>query len=232
MRSKDWFKINGISSYTVEIYVDTPSVPPMAQQRFTTYQVGADEDITFPDNIFDDIIYSLTFYTFRNDFDNTDIYSFLSDARTLEISRLPRYYYKIRQLSLDSPENLFRGEKIRYKLNLKLAPFRYFAENPAISLRNNSIVVNRGTRYSKPIFRIVGTGDIFVNVNNQIFEVKGLAENQEIIIDSSKFITYSGNQLFYNQTSGKYPLLTVGENAVSWGGDVKNVEISKNERCY
>ena len=91
MRSQDWFKINGISSYTVKIYVDTPSVPPMAQQRFSTYQVGADEDVTYPDDIFDDIIYSLTFYTFRNDFDNTDIYSFLSNAQTLEISRLPRY---------------------------------------------------------------------------------------------------------------------------------------------
>lgn len=232
MRSKDWFKINGISSYTVEIYVDTPSVPPMAQQRYSTYQVGADEDSTYPDNIFDDIIYSLTFYTFRKDFDNTDIYSFLANAQTLEISRLPRYYYKIRQLSLDNPENVFRGEKIRYKLNFRLAPFRYFAENPAISLHNNSIVCNNGTRYSKPIFRIVGTGDIFVNVNNQIFEVKGLAENQEIIVDSSKFITYSDGELFYNRTVGQYPFLAVGENLISWGGNVKNVEISKNERCY
>ena len=232
MRSIDWFKINGISSYTVEIYVDTPAVPPMAQQRYSTYQVGADEDITFPDNIFDDIIYSLTFYTFRKDFDNTDIYSFLANAQTLEISRLPRYYYKIRQLSLDNPENVFRGEKVRYKLNFRLAPFRYFAENPAISLNNNTVISNNGTRYSKPTFRIVGTGDIFVNVNNQIFEVKGLAENQEIIIDSSKFITFSGGELFHNRTVGKYPLLTVGENVISWGGNVKNVEISKNERCY
>ena len=232
MRSIDWFKINGISSYTVEIYVDTPSVPPMAQQRYTTYQVGADEDNTYPDDIFEDIIYSLTFYTFRKDYDNTDIYSFLANAQTLEISRLPRYYYKIRQLSLDNPENVFRGEKIRYKLNFRLAPFRYFAENPAISLQNGGIVVNNGTRYSKPTFHIVGTGDIFVNVNNQMFEIRGLAENQEIIVDSSKFITYSRSELFHNRTIGQYPFLTVGENVISWGGDVKNVEISKNERCY
>ncbi|MDE6035893.1 MAG: hypothetical protein K2G36_08305 [Ruminococcus sp.] len=232
MRSKDWFKINGISSYTVEIYVDTPSVPPMAQQYYTTYQTNFDENSTYSDNIFDDITYSITFYTFYKDFDNTDIYSFLADAQTLEISRLPRYYYKIRQLSLDNPENVFRGEKIRYKLNFRLAPFRYFTENPAISVLNGSVISNNGTRYSKPTLRIVGTGDISVNVNDLTFEVKGLSENQEIIIDSSKFITYSGNELFHNRTTGKYPLLAVGENVISWSGNVKNVEISKNERCY
>ena len=232
MRSKDWFKINGISSYTVEIYVDTPPVPPMAQQRYTTYQTGFDEDNTYPDDIFDDITYSITFYTFGKNFDNTDIYSYLANAQTLEISRLPGYYYKIRQLSLDNPENVFRGEKIRYKLNFCLAPFRYFAENPAISLNNGSTISNNGTRYSKPTLRIVGTGDISINVNNQTFEVKGLTENQEIIVDSSKFITYSGDELFHNRTSGKYPLLAVGDNLISWSGNVKNVEISKNARCY
>lgn len=230
----DWFKINGISSNSLGLLVDTPAVPPMARRRFTTYQVGADEDNTYPDDSFEDITYNLIFYTIsRQDFDNTDIYAFLANAETLEISRLSGYFYKIRQLALDNPENLFRGEKIRYNLNFKLAPFRYFAENSAISLtQNGGTVQNNGTRYSKPIFEIVGTGDISINVNGKNFEIKGLSDSQKIIVDSSKYITYSGSELFHNRTVGQYPFLNVGENVVSWSGNVKNVEISRNERCY
>lgn len=230
----DWFKINGISSNSLGLLVDTPAVPPMARQRFTTYQVGTDEDGTYPDNSFEDITYNLIFYTIaRQDFDNTDIYAFLANAETLEISRLSGYYYKIRQLALDNPENLFRGDKIRYKLNFKLAPFRYFAEKSAISLtQNGGTVQNNGTRYSKPIFEIVGTGDISINVNGKNFEIKGLSDSQKVIVDSSKYITYSGSELFHNRTVGQYPFLNVGENVVSWGGNVENVEISRNERCY
>lgn len=230
----DWFKINGISSNSLGLLVDTPAVPPMARQRFTTYQAGADEDGTYPDDSFEDITYNLTFYTIlRQDFDNTDIYAFLANAETLEISRLSGYYYKIRQLALDNPENLFRGEKIRYKLNFKLAPFRYFTENSAITLTSNGgTVQNNGTRYSKPIFKIVGTGDISINVNGKNFEIKGLSNRQKIVVDSSKYITYSGGELFHNRTVGQYPFLNVGENVISWSGSVENVEISRNERCY
>lgn len=230
----DWFKINGISSNSLGLLVDTPSVPPMARRRFTTYQAGSDEDGTYSDDTFEDISYNLIFYTIsRQDFDNTDIYAFLANAETLEISRLSGYYYKIRQLAVDNPENLFRGEKIRYTLNFRLAPFRYFTEKPPISLTNNGgIVQNNGTRYSKPIFEIVGTGDISITVNGKKFEVKGLTNSQKIIIDTSKYITYSGNELFHNRTIGQYPFLNVGGNVISWGGNVENVEISLNERCY
>lgn len=230
----DWFKINGISSHSHGLHVDTPAVPPMAHRRFSTYQTGADEDGTYSDDTFEDITYNLTFYTLtRQDFDNTDIYAFLANPETLEISRLTGYYYKIRQLALDNPENLFRGEKIRYKLNFKLAPFRYFAENSAIPLTvNGGTVKNNGTRYSKPTFEIVGTGDISINVNGQKFEIKGLSDSQKIIIDTSKYITYSGSELFHNRTIGQYPFLNVGDNVISWGGNVKNVQISLNERCY
>lgn len=230
----DWFKINGISSNSLGLLVDTPSVPPMARRRFETFSTGSDEDSSYSDDTFEDITYYLTFYTIaRKDFDNTDIYSFLSNPQTLEISRLSGYYYKIMQLSLDNPENLFRGEKIRYKLNFRLAPFRYFAENSTISLGlNGGIVRNNGTRYSKPAFEIVGTGDISIMVNGKKFEVKGLSNSQKIIIDTSKYITYSGNELFHNRTVGQYPFLNVGDNVVSWDGNVENVRISLNERCY
>lgn len=232
--SLDYFIINGISSRTIpDIYVDTPSVPPMAQQRYTTYQTGADEDGTSPDNTFENISYTLTFYTFdRENFDNTDIYAFLANAETLQISRLNGYYFKVREIHPDTPENVTQGRKIRYRINFMLAPFRYFTDNPEITISNCGVVQNAGTRYSRPVFKIIGNGDIKLTVNGETFEVRGLDSNNETIIDSSKYITYSVSDLFWNRTIGKYPFLAVGDNVISWEGNISSVKIVKNERCY
>lgn len=233
LKSKDWFKINGISSDTVGIYVDTPSVPPMARQRYTTYQTSTDEDRTSPDDTYENLNYSLTFYTFdRESFDNSDIYAFLAKAETLQISRFSGYYFKVREVHVDSAENISKGLKIRYNVTFILAPFKYVINNPETPVTSGDIVTNNGTRYSKPVFRIAGTGDIKINVNGSVFEVKELSENQEIVVDSSRYITYSGNNLFYNRTVGKYPLLAVGDNRISYEGNISSVKITKNERCY
>lgn len=232
--SVDWFMVNGVSSKTIpDLYVDTPSVPPMAKQRYTRYQTGADEDGVSPDNTFEDLSYPLTFYTFnRKSFDNSDIYSFLANPRTLQISRLNGFYFKVNEVEIGNPENVSQGMKIRYNVNFRLAPFKYLTDNPEISVMSGSIVTNTGTRYSRPVFRIVGTGDIKLNVNGAVFEVNGLTENQQVIIDSSRYITYSGNNLFYAKTKGQYPFLAVGNNLISWEGNISSVNVTKNERCY
>ena len=231
IQSPDYCLINGISSNKIDIYVDTPSVPTMARQRYTTYQTGADEDSTSPDNTFENINYSLIFYTFnRENFDNTDIYSYFAKAETLQISRLPDYYFKVREIYIDTPENVFRGKKIRYTANFVLAPFKYLIDNPEIALTNDSVIKNRGTRYSRPIFKINGSGDIKLIVNGENFEIKNISDNT--IVDSQRYITYSGNNLFHNRTNGKYPFLAVGDNVVSWEGNISSMKIIRNERCY
>lgn len=232
--SVDWFMVNGVSSDTIpDIYVDTPSVPPRTKQRYTRYQTGADEDYVYPDKTFEDLSYSLTFYTFtRKSLDNSDIYAFFANPRTLQISRLNGFYFKVHEVDFDKPENISGGIKIRYTVNFKLAPFKYFTDNPEIFVISGSIVTNRGTYSSRPVFRIVGTGDIKLNVNGKVFEVNGLSENQQVIIDSSRYMTYSGSNLFYSKTKGQYPFLAVGNNIISWEGNISSVHVTKNERCY
>lgn len=234
IQSPDYFIINGVSSRTIpDIYVDTPSIPPMAQQRYTTYQTGADEDGTSPDNTFENISYTLTFYTFdRENFDNSDIYAFLANAETLQVSRFNRYYFKVREVHPAAPENISQGKKIRYKINFILAPFKYFTDNPETVISNGDVVHNSGTRSSRPVFKIVGNGDIKLIVNGKTFEAKGLTSNQETVIDSSRYKTYAGKDAFHNRTIGEYPFLSVGDNIVSWEGNINSVKIIKNERCY
>ncbi len=234
MTSKDWFKINDVSSDTVDIFVDSVSVPLMARQRYSTYELGADEDVTMPDDTYEDVSYSIVFYDlFREDFDNTRIYSFLSNAKKLEISRLPGYYFKVRQMSVNSVQAAYNGKKIRYEVSFVLAPFKYKTDNEPITLYSADIVINTGTRYSKPLIEISGSGTINFVVNNVPFTLIIPSDATTIIIDSEQKVVYNKDtkKVLWNCTSGKFPLLSVGNNNIYFN-EGATAKIWKNERCY
>jgi phage-related protein len=230
----DAFKINGVSCKTVGVWADTPSIPPMAKQRYTTYINSADEDSTIADDSYEDISYRLTFFTFDNqDYDNSAIYEFFSDAKRLEISRFPNKYFKIRQLDIGQPEQNFNGKKVKYTANFRLAPFKYSTSNEEITLSNGDIVENKGTRYSRPTIEIAGSGTITLSINGVEFTVVLADTGQYVVIDSERLITYdkTTKQLIQNGTSGYYPMLPVGESQITWsGGTTVYVKIKVNER--
>lgn len=241
--SPDWFILNDgsgeVSSADLDLFVNTPSVPPMARQKYTTYTTGTDEDGTVPDDNYEDIKYSLRFCTFdRENFDNTDIYQFFAKAKKLRISRLPEFEFHIKQVELEQPESLYNGRKIRYTANFTLAPFKYYAFQEEISVTNGSVVTNKGTRYCKPVFRfdMQEIGEITLRVNGQEFTVKITDEyfaDGHFTVDTSRYIAYnSDGKILFNSTKGQFPFLNVGENYVEWEGGVGELKILKNERCY
>ncbi len=232
--SKDYFRINGISSNSVGILVDTPSVPPMAQQHYSVHKIGNDEDLCISDDIYDNIKYSLTFYTFdRKTFDNTDIYAFLADASTLEISRLPNFYFKVRQVSISSPERMYDGKKVKYTVNFTLAPFKYRTDNDWITLNSGQIITNTGTRYCKPTLEITGANETDFIFNGEILKLFFPADGQTVIVDSEQKIVYdkNTNTFLWNFSAGKFPFLPVGDTQIVWYNQA-DVKIRKNERCY
>ncbi len=236
LTSRDFFKINGVSSDTVGIFVDTPSVPPMAQQRRSTVSIGNDEDFVTSDDIYENLKYSLTFYTFdRDNFDNSEIYAFLADAQTLEISRFPGFYFKVYQVSVSAPEREYNGQKVKYTVNFTLAPFKYKTDNEWITVSSGQIIKNTGTRYCKPTLEIASANDTDFFFNGVLLKLYFPAEGKTVIVDSERKIVYdkNTNSLLWNFSSGKFPLLPVGDTQITWGNpNVSDVKIRKNERCY
>lgn len=227
---KDEFWINDVSSETLGIYVDTPPIPPMPNRRLDTYQNGGDEDAHFKLENFDNIKYTLTFYRMLKGRDNndSDLHAFLANAQTFKVSRLEGCYYKVVSTALGSETEL-NGDKIRYTLELTLSPFRYKDSSAEITLSNGGTVTNTGTRYAKPVFTVLGKGDIILTVNGESFSVPNVTDI--CIIDSVRKVTYSANTLIFN-TKGKYPFFAVGSNTVSWSGNISSVSVKINERSY
>lgn len=233
------FYLNSVSSDTVGLYVDTLPVPEMAKMRYSQWTVGADEDRSQPDWTFEDVEYSITAYQFKPEsLSNTDIHKFLQNPQTLQLSILEGVYFKIRSISVRTTSE-YENQRIRYDINMTLAPFRYATVNDEITLTSGQAVEVSGNRYCKPIFKIAVPNEylapqsIELSVNFQTITV-ALPNPATTIIDSEREIIYTGNMLLYNNAVGKFPLLSPGQNLISWTATagVSSVKLIKNERWY
>ena len=230
------FTLDGVSSDTLGLFCDYLPPVPMAEQLYTTYNTGADEMGTTPDDVFNDIRYQIRFYTFLPDnYNDTDIKAFCQGKSILTLSRCPEYFFKIRRMSLAVVDSIGYGKRIDYVLTLTLAPFRYSTDNDWLDLSetiSHSTIYNMHSRYSKPTLQITGSGAITLTCQDVEFKITGLDTDQTVIVDSTRQITYSGNQLWTYKTDGIYPLLNVGTNILEITGTVSDVLIKGNWRDY
>lgn len=136
-------------------------------------------------------------------------------------------YYKATCRALIQPE--YVGYNFCHvPISFVCKPFRYAVDNTSIKLTSSGTVINNGTMYSQPIYKITGSGNVALTVNGETLAITGIDES--ITIDADKLIAYKDNAVLVNKTTGKYPFLAVGDNVISWSGSVTSVEITKNER--
>lgn len=225
------FTLDGVSSDSLGLYCDYLPPMPLAEQQYTDFNTGADEQGTTPDEVFNNIQYVIKFYRFLPDnYNDSDIKAFCFGKKILTLSSFPDYYFKIRKISLTVADGTGYGKRTDYILTLIIAPFKYIVSNDQVTLSIAGAVVNEHTRYSKPEFEITGTGNIKLTVNGVDFTVNDLSTNQTVVIDSMRHITYSGNTLLTGKTDGKYPMFGIGSNSVSWTGTVSSVKYRPNWR--
>lgn len=235
-------RIDGVSARSLGLIVDQLDPIPMAAQRYATYAVGGDQDLSVPDDSYDDIAYPVTLRVAVDPerFDNTALYNWLHGAKTLKISPLPLYFFRIKQISGITPTARLKGHELTYNITFTLAPFKYIDAEPTVELTGSGIVMNNGTRYCRPVYTITlsagyGQGTLTVNGHPLTITIPQSEEiaNRKIIIDSDIEMAYGtdgSNRTM--QTAGLYRFLAVGQNAVQLSGICKSVSIKRNGRCY
>ena len=230
IKTRDDFLLDGVSALTYGLAVEMPQPVPPAKQRYTTWQSG-DTDHSTPDDSFEDVQYTLTARRIKSpdDFRISGLYAALATAKTLQITRNPGRYYRISRLIDVQPAAAYHGNEIAYKITFMLSPFAYHIENAEFTPENNKII-NPGTRYSRPIYKITqtthGSGipdsePSIITVNGQILscDFTGLPSGNPytIVIDSERMIAYNaanGDNLM-RCTSGLFPFLAPGDNAIT-----------------
>ena len=236
----DDFWINGVSARSVGITTVDPLVPPpMASRRYNTYQIGSDTDLVDADDSFDDITYPITMRVIGKpgSLDNSALYAFLAGARTLRLSRLKQYEFRVQKIAGITPSMRSKGNEMIYNVSFKLAPWKYVADEPEITLTAAGNVQNAGTRYCKPVYTLhlngAGTGLLTVNGQTVSVSIPVGTSITDFIIDSEKQIAYDGNNVIRTKlTSGIFPWLGIGNNYVQFSGIISSVDIKRNERCF
>lgn len=242
--SPDYFMLDGVSSATVGLYVDTPPVPQMAKQRYTVWQTGRDTDDTAGDDVFENITLTFNCYLFdAESFNLSEVYMFLQNKKALQFSRYPGRAFIIQQVGNVSPAQKWNGGRIKLSISFVCLPFKYHIVNEWITPENN-VITNPGTRYSRPIYKITHSGACAIAVNNQVLQIaqKVTTVNADgtttdeysaspIYIDAEKMVAYdeyNTNQTKF--TTGPFPYLSPGDNLVQVSGCT--VQIQGNWRDY
>lgn len=97
----------------------------------------------------------------------------------------------------------------------------------------NSIQIrNAGNIYSKPIITIEGGGSIELSLNNEILFSIDMGSFNSITIDTNLMEAYNSSQLLNRYVTGDYDnfQLSLGNNVISWTGDITQIDISNYSR--
>lgn len=236
MNTRPYIILNNTNSQTIPGLLIS-SLPPISkpQQRIKTETIdGKDGDIVTPLGFgsYDKTLnIGLTY-----DYNIDDIIDYFNSEGKVVFSNEPEKYYKYAIYKQIDFERLVRFKKAKVVFHVQ--PFKfsdtetektfYFTQvNGALTIRNN------GNYFSRPILTIVGSGDIYIYINNvQILKLT-LNANQTIIIDSEAMNAYNlSGELLNRLVNGNYDKirLKTGSNIISYGGDLRKISIKNYSR--
>ena len=145
----------------------------------------------------------------------------------LIFSNEPDRKYKARVANQIEFSHIIRCLK-RFIVEFEVQPFGYDVFEQNIMKTAPFNLFNIGTFEAEPIITIFGAGNITLYVNNQNIYLKEIADS--ITIDSEMQNAYNGAASMNNKMQGEFPILSLGENHITWLGNVTRLEIQPNWR--
>lgn len=165
-------------------------------------------------------------------YDINQVIKYFNDKGSLTLSNEPDKVYQVSISSQIDYQNLLRFKTAKVKFHVQ--PYKYKLNEPDVNIEisdETSIkVTNIGLEKAKPIFHLYGTGQVAIYVNNiQIFKYD-FDEDEEVIINSEEEDAYLDNKLKNRNMIGEFPVLDVGENIITWTGNLSRIIITPKSR--
>lgn len=197
------------------------------KRRDETFTVpGRHGNLTTTDGAFDSYIRSAEFIV-NNEKIIDEICAHFKGSGWLIFSNEPDRKFKARVANQIEFSHVIRHFK-RFAVEFEVQPFGCDIFEQTITKTAPFSLFNIGTVDSEPIITIFGTGNITLYVNNQSISLKEIAGS--ITIDSEMQNAYNGAASMNNKMSGEFPILSLGENHITWLGNVTKLEIQPNWR--
>lgn len=138
----------------------------------------------------------------------------------------PRWFYKVVNIEIGTMEVKFK-RKGEFTINFTCRGWQYSLDGDEfLEIENNTMLYNEYD-LAKPLLYLEGNGEIAITINNNKFKV---IVKDYLYIDSELEIAYREKTDCLNIDDGDYPVLTYGENNISFTGNVNKVEIKPRWR--
>ena len=197
------------------------------KRRDDTFTVpGRHGNLTTTDGAFDTYIRSAEFIV-KDEKRIDEICAHFKGSGWLIFSNEPDRKYKARVANQIEFSHVIRHFK-RFVVEFEVQPFGYDVFEQTITKTAPFSLFNIGTFEAEPIITIFGNGNITLYVNNKSIYLKEITD--KIIIDSEMKNAYNNSVSLNYKMSGDFPILSLGENNISWVGDVIKLEIQPNWR--
>lgn len=169
-------------------------------------------------------------------------------ARNYDIDAIMKYFTGTGELiTSDEPNRVYNStiiDKIDYekllrfkKANVKFytQPFKYLKNEQPITLnitnQTSMVVNNRGLEIAKPIITLYGSGTIELLINNSgVFTYTFPSGESSVVIDSLKEEAYLNGVYKNRNMLGNFPKLEVGDNTISWTGNLTKIIVEPKSR--
>lgn len=112
-------------------------------------------------------------------------------------------------------------------LNFKVHPIKYLKNGQASQrITSGTTLRNPESRQAKPLIKLIGTGDVTLTINTQIFKLKGVSGHINIDCETQS-AHYDNKEPQYDKVfTYPFPHLDVGNNKISWNNNNFIVEIT------
>lgn len=164
------------------------------------------------------------------DFDIDEVIKYFTGEGNVVFSNESDKYYKAKIIEQIDYERLLRFRTA--SITFRVQPYKYkFQETPQIITESGATVINQGLEVSKPKMIISGTGTIKLSLNDlSVFSYTFPEDENIVVIDSELQDAYLGSVLKNRNMTGDFPILSVGENTITWDGTITSIEVNANSR--
>lgn len=227
--SAPFFIFNKINSKEKGILVN--NLPPISkpERKYEEIEIpGRNGKLYIDNNCYNTFLYTIT-CTLMPGSNIREISRWLNGNGKLIIStELDKEYDAIIKDQIDY-EQVYRVCN-SFEVNFEIQPIAISTFEKIINIikNNTKLTIKESTYLIKPYFKITGSGDITLTINNRNINLKNIEGFIELDCELEE--AFKENENCNNQIECEdFPFLIPGENNISWIGNVSNIQIKYKE---
>ncbi len=227
---KNYMIFNGVRSDELGLVIQKKPSSPRAKEKINSINIpGRSGTLHAFENAFEN--YTLSVECLVTDLEQIDKISalFRGAGEVVFSDDITKRY---RGVVVNQIDIMYAATKFKsFLLQLDTHPFKFSASPLDDEITATSAIAfhNKGTFESEPIIEVFGSGDVTLTINGKSYKLKNISGS--VTINSEMQEVYKDNENKNNDFEAEeFPVFRMGENSISWNGNVSKVVIQPNWR--